>query len=218
MTEKDVHHEEIEQVKAFLSNNGRTLMAVVLLASVVAGVTILYRGHTKAVQSEVSALFYSAQTADDLQAIADNYPSSPFSAMALLKLAKMYYDQRDYGVAINKYSDFMLRFPNHEFVTAAVLGEAHCLEEMNETSQALDAYSRFIEKNKDHFLAPQAFDGKARCLKSLGKTDEARIVYENFIVSHPESKWIQFMEERLDRIKQDLENKITAGDKGETSS
>jgi tetratricopeptide (TPR) repeat protein len=130
----------------------------------------------------------------------ERHPSAPTTPLAVLKLAKGYYDSGNHDMALGKYDEFLKEFADHPFAPAAELGRVHCLEARAQLHEALEGYRSFAANRPDHFLAPQAILAQARCLEQLGQLAEARTVYEDFITSAGETMWRNRAEQLLETI------------------
>jgi tetratricopeptide (TPR) repeat protein len=195
-------HHELARVKAILRTHGlRTAIWIALALLIVVGGRV-YRGHKAQAKVNASAMLMSARTVQDLEALVEQYASTPSAPLAMLKLAKAYYDFGNYDLAFNRYVDFLERYPEHEMRGIAELGKLHGLEARGQTREALDGFERFVAANPGHFLEAQAVFGKARCLEQAGRKEEARVVYEDFIAARPDSGWATRAEEMLKTMDQ----------------
>jgi len=208
--EGDVQQDELQQVKRFIEEHGKTLAIAVCVALAVAVIPAVYRGYRKAKNEKASLMLSSRSEIRDLEAMVEKYSAVPAAALAVLKLAKAYYDTGDYDAALSRYEEFEKRYPEHPMRPAAGLGRVHCLEAKRWLDKALLGFIAFAEKYPDHFLTPQAIFGKGRCLVQRGRLAEAKAVYEDFIAANEDSVWLPRAEDLLESVNQKLES--PAGD------
>lgn len=156
-----------------------------------------YRGCGEKATERASMMLASARTLHDLDTLLGDYPSTPAAPLALLRLAKGYYDGGNYNLAMEKYSEFERKYPDHPMVRGAALGKIHCVEARGQWREAEAGFRAFAQDHPDHFLTPLALFGRARCLEAMNRFDEARVVYEDFIASRPDSPWTPRAEEAM---------------------
>jgi predicted negative regulator of RcsB-dependent stress response len=193
--------DELHELRNLIRERGLPVgIAVVLGLAVAVGITV-YRSHVAASRSQAAIKLSTARTARDLENVVTQHASTPTAPLAVLKLARSYFDSGNYDGAMAKYAEFKQQHPTHPMALAADLGRAHCLEAKGQMQEALTEFSGFVAGHPKHFLEPQAVFGKARCLEALGKRDEAKAVCEDFIVSNPKSGWVPYAEEQVDRLK-----------------
>ena len=205
---------ELAELKTAVQTHG--LRAAIWIAVVLLTVVGLrtYRGRRAAAKVDASAMLMSARTVQDLEALVEQYGSTPSAPLALLKLAKVYFDLSNYDLAFNRYTDFLETFPEHEMRGIAELGKLHCLEARGQIQEALEGFEHFLADQPGHFLEAQATFGRGRCLEQAGRKEEARVVYENFIAAHPDSGWTARAEEMLETMEQRAGFQATAASWG----
>ena len=156
-----------------------------------------YRTHKQNQREEAVAQLSAARTPQDLEALVSDYGDTPVIPLALLKLAKGYFDNGNYDMALTRYTEFEEKYTDHEMLPAAGLGRVHCLEARGQLQEALAGFEAFTTLHPGHFLQPEAVLGRGRCLEQLGRHDEARTVYEDFIAANPDNGWTPRAEELL---------------------
>ena len=150
---------ELQAAIDFLQRNGRILLFVTLLGlAFVLGVTG-YKWHVKKTIAQASIDLSGARGIQDLETVVERYAATPSAPMALLRLAKMYYDAGNYDMAASKYEEFEQKFPEHLMADAATLGKTMCREgkafDSNSAAQlehVLREFSDFATKHQKHFL------------------------------------------------------------------
>jgi tetratricopeptide (TPR) repeat protein len=183
-------HPELQALLDYVRTRGLNLLLPVGIAVVVVLGVFLYRHQTQSKLNRAAHLLNSVRTVNDLQDIINKYPKTPSAQLAMLMLAKAYYDSGNYGLADSTYAQFEAKYPAHSMALTAKLGRVHVLEAVGQTEQALAAFTDFAKQHAAHYLAPLALFGKARCLEQLGRAGEARAIYEDFIAVNPESAWV----------------------------
>jgi TolA-binding protein len=197
--------DELEQLRKFLHTHGMTLVIGICLLIAAIILPILYRNHIQKQTTEASEKLFTAKTTKDFEELISQYPSTPASPLADLKLAKMYFDSAKYDISLDKYLDFKEKYPQHELLEVAEMGRLHCMEAKAQLEDALAGFSLFAQKHPEHFLMPQAVLGQGRCMEQMGRNIEAKALYEDFIAKHPESAWSQRMEEVLQTVNKKIE-------------
>lgn len=200
--------DEFATIKDFSHKYGTWIITGMCIGLVIIAGTKLYRNNAKKHMESASKALMEARTSRDIEAIMENYGETPTAPLALLRLAKTYYDAENFDVAMNRYELFKTEYPEHEFLPIAELGEIHCIEAKQLLNEALQRFESFAVTYPDSFLKIQAVLGKARCLKDLGRISEARAVYEDLMVANPQGRWVSMIEDILDGM--DRENKTPA--------
>lgn len=202
---QNIPQDEFQELREFFRSYGKPVAAAACIILAVITALALYRIHTRTGIRQASLLLSSAQTLQDLETLVEQHPATPVAPLAVMKLAKVYFDSGNCDMALNKYVEFKLKFPEHQMAVAAELGRIHCMEAKGQLEDALMAFTAFSAKHPGHFLTPQAVFGQGRCLEQLGRYREAKALYEDFIAAHPESGWIPRTEELLASVTRKLE-------------
>lgn len=202
---QNMQQDEFQELKDVLRKQGKPIAVGLCIALAVTMSVVLYRNRTRAKVQQASHMLSSARTVQDLEAITMQHPSSAVAPLAMIKLAKAYYNAGKYDMALDKYIEFKLKFPDHQMAAAAELGRIHCLEAGGRLGEAYEAFTAFWADHPDDFLTSQAVFGRARCLEQLGRYREAKELYEGFIEAHPKSGWTSRAEELLGSVNRKLE-------------
>jgi len=183
----------------------------ILIAACIA--ILIYRFSGKSPNKEIATTekLFSARNAQDLELLVTENPSSEAAPLAMMKLAKVYFNAGNYDQAMGKYVEFKAKYPGHEWTAAAEIGTMHCLEARNQTEEALNGYTTFMSTQTNYFLFAQAVFGRARCLEQLGRHKEAIAVYEDFIAAHPKSAWALKAEDLMESLKKTTGQKKASG-------
>ncbi len=209
---KEEHHkhephlidEDMQRLKNFNETHGKTITTLLLIVLVAIIGFRFYTGQKAKKSAAASAALANVRSIQDLEAIVEKYKSLPSAPVIKLQLAKSYFDENNYDMAITTYNELKDAKSGGLVGIAALLGIANCLEARGQLEDALKQYDSFISDNTDSFLVPQAIMGKARTLDLLGKTTEAKEIIEEFIAANQDSDWIPPAEETLKLLKNKL--------------
>ena len=149
-----------------------------------------YKNYKQSTAMRASQMLMSSRSAEQLQQVINQYPSTPSAPIAMLTLAAEQFRAGQYDLAQLTYGQFKQQFPQHPMAAAADLGKAQCLEASGQIDQALAAYEAFAAANPAHFLTASAIFGKGRCLAQMGRYADAKAVYEDYVAANPESGWV----------------------------
>jgi tetratricopeptide (TPR) repeat protein len=192
--------EELESAKELLQRYAMPAVIGVGLA-LVALIAVNYVTTKKTSNAmDASSMLATASGPGDLEAIIKDYPNTATAPLAMLHLASVRYNDKDYVLAAETYSSFQEAYPEHAFAPAAALGQIHCDEAQGKLDTALAGYSQFNTDHADHFLRTQAVMGEGRTLEQLGRYEEAKSVYENYIASNPDAQGIDQIESVLEKV------------------
>ncbi len=189
---------EVQGLLQFMESRGVEITTVLVLVLLVLGGSVGYRNWSRRRLEDASLRYAGAQSVQDLDDLAAEYPKLPLSAAALLRSAKWHYEQGGYEPAMRRYEDFLQRFPEHPFTPAASLGLLQCQEAIGMVDAALAGYERFIENNPAHFLLPQAQLSLARVFERTGRQQEAIDIYETMAASYAGTGWEDFAIEKIE--------------------
>ncbi|MFC1498328.1 tol-pal system YbgF family protein [Verrucomicrobiota bacterium] len=203
--QQDIQHDELKDLKEFLLSHGKYMVTGVCVILVFILAVTFYKSRTSTRIKEASRAFDTAKTVQDLESLESKYPSAQTTPLAMMRLAKIYFDTGNYELALYKYGEIKQKFPDHQAADSAELGRIHCMEAKNQLEEAAASFSEFSASHTNHFLRPQAIFGEARCLVQLGRYEHARTLYEDFIAAYPKSQWLPMAEELLDSVNQKSE-------------
>lgn len=208
------HHQndELADIREFQEKYGKQTLTLLLVLAIGFSGYQFIKTHKQHNIAEASAKLGSAKSIPDLEAIVANYSKTKSAQMALISLAKQYFDKSNYEVAFTKYEDFIRDYPKSRLIDTAKLGRIFCIEARRNDAamqEAAKAYAKFSKENPDSFLTPQAIFGQARCLEQLGKLEKARIIYEDFIANKTNSPWLPIAEDNLKQLTRKIANKST---------
>jgi len=198
----ELEQHEVKQVLNFLKHYGK-LIGIGLLVAVV---TILAsRGFARQKTEKLAQaeeLLASALSPQQLEEVVDRYGSTPAAPVALLNLAKNYFNEGDFFQARAQYDRFLKDYKKHELRPVAEFGLASCSEADGDFDGAMALFSAFIEAHDTDYLQPLATIGLARSMEQAGHPDDARIALEDFLTENPDSRWIGQAKNRLEQLGQ----------------
>lgn len=200
------HTDELLLLKSFLDNYGKPALTAVIVVVILVGGFRYYqkRANTLAVESELRLA--SARTITDLESVVADCAKTDVAPRALLALAKLYFDNASFEIALSKYDQFIMDYPEYPLVNGATLGRLLCIEARGDSlslEEASMGFTSFLQEHPNHYLAPQAAFGKARCLVAMDSSDQARAIYQSVIDDRPETIWSYRAEELMDALDRD---------------
>ena len=227
--EKITPPDELMELQDWWQKNGNTVstvMFVVAVAILGSFVVRLWQGHREKVADQASYDAANARTIEAFEKVAADYPSTGDAPVALLKSATMYCQSgktSDYGLANDKYKEFLSRYPKHALAPVARLGVAFTAEAQGEYADAAAIYREHLAAHgvpdilseetdgdaKDSlgdgdYLNPVALLGLGRCLVLQGDKSSARTIFDQISAGYANTTWGELAltaSEHLDRIK-----------------
>ncbi len=188
---QELEQQEVKEVLTFLKKFAKpTLITVIVIFALVMANGVFKNQRLKKEVMADTALI-NAQSPEDLQAIIDDYASTPSEPFALMGLAREKFNEGKIDEAEALYTRFAKKHGGHELAAQAELNLISCKEAKGQPEEASRLYGEFAKANEGSHLVPSAMMSQARCLETLGKLDEAQIVYEDLIAAFPESSWAQ---------------------------
>jgi TolA-binding protein len=187
-----LEQQEVKEVLVFLQKYAKPAATAFVLICVFVLVNRFFKTQRLNKEAKADAALLQAQSAEDLQAVIDEYASTPSAPLALMELAKNKFNSGRIGEAEELFNTFVKQYKKHSLAIQAELNLITCKEVQGQLSDAHLLYDTFADKYSDNtFVAPIAFTGKARCLEALGQLDEAQLVYEDIVVNYPDSTWAE---------------------------
>jgi TolA-binding protein len=195
-----LEQQEVKEVLVFIQKYSKPVLITVIAISAVVLVDRFFKSKRYQKEARADAALAQANTVEDLQAVIDEYGSTPAAPLALMNLAREKFNAGQIEDAEDLYNRFLKKHKNHELAEQAELNRISCLEAKGQLGDAHLLYGEFQKKNKDSFLAPMALLNKARCLENLGELVEAKQVYEDMITYYPGTGWAQTAETKLQLV------------------
>ena len=200
LKQQEFEQQEVTEVLAFLKKYIKpAVIAIVGICALVLANGFFKNQRLNKEALADSALMY-AQSAEDLQAIVDDYASTPAEPFALMGLAREKFNEGKIDEAEALYTSFTKKHGSHELAAQAKLNLISCKEAKGQQDEASRLYGEFAKGNEGSYLVPSAMMSQARCLEALGRFDEAQIVYEDIIADFPESSWTQLADGSLKTV------------------
>lgn len=196
---------EVQEVLGFLKRYGKLIGTGVLAAALTVIGSQVYAHHKAARIAEAEQKLMSAQTPQQLEDLISKYKSTPTAPVALLDLAKTYFNQGETAKAREKYELFLKKYSRHEMRPVAELGLAYCTEADGDFSAAAAQFGEFARQNSTSYLYPQAILSLARCQEQAGQIDQARIVLEDFLTENSGSLWAGQVEGALKQLNESVQ-------------
>ena len=111
----------------------------------------------------------------DFQTIKDEYPFSPYTLLAELKIADSHYNREEYAEAIYQYEDFIKLHPRNEAVPYALfqIGMSYFKQmrsidrDQDTTRKAVAEFQRLIRTHPDSPFRVRAENRLSICLQNL---------------------------------------------------
>jgi len=191
---------EVQEVVGFLKRYSK-LIGTGILAAAVTVITSSGIAHYKAsrlVKAEQALM--SARSPQQLEEVVTQYGSTPSAPVALLDLAKTYFNLGETAQARVQYERFLKKYKKHDLRPVAELGLAYCTEADGDFNGAAAQFAAFAEKHAANYLHPQAILSVARCMEQAGQIDEARIVLEDFLAESAGTAWAGSAEGALKQL------------------
>jgi TolA-binding protein len=180
---------EVKEVLVFFKKYAKPAAIVLALACIFILVDKSLKSSRFKKEAKADAALMTAFDIGALQAVLDNYPSTPSGPLALMELAKEQFNAGQVDVAEALYSRFSKDYEGHELADQASLNLITCKMAKGQYADAHRLYGEFAQMHADSYLTPAALMGQARCLESLGQLEEAQIAYEDVIVNYPNTVW-----------------------------
>lgn len=195
-----LEQQEVKEVLVFFRKYAKpaVIAVVAVCVFVLADKFLKAQRHKKEATADTALM--EARNAEDLQAIVDDYASTPTGPLALMELARDKFNAGQFDEAEELYTRFTKKHSGHELAAQAELNLITCKEAKSQFGEAHLLYGEFAKKHADSFLAPSAKLGQARCLEALNELNEAQIAYEDIIVNYPETSWSRIAEANLKTV------------------
>lgn len=198
--QQDLEQHEVQEVLRFLKRYGKLIGIGVLAAAATVLISSGIGAWRARRTAEAEQRLMQAQTAQQIEAVVNEYSSTPAAPIALLELAKQHGNAGRIAEARQAYSRFLNDYKDHELRATAEFGLAFCTEADGNSAAAADQYRAFADTHTASHLYAPARIGTARCLAQAGQTDQARIILEDFLAEAPGSAWSERAETLLQRL------------------
>lgn len=166
----------------------KKILPVLTLVLVITAVYLWKQGKDSGLRSEVTQAYTMAQSADDLEAVAQAYPDQPEAPLALLQSAALRFNAREFEAAQTLYSSFLSLFPRHPLRENAEWGLWMCTEQLGDLDSALNGFKSVKE---EALLYPQALLAQARIQEKQNNLQAALDLYQTIKETFPETPWFE---------------------------
>jgi predicted negative regulator of RcsB-dependent stress response len=197
---QELEEHEVKEVLGFLKRYGKLIGAGILAAALTVVGSRVYANHKASRMAKAEKALMAAQTPQELENLVNEYSSTPTAPVALLDLAKTYFNDGDTAKARAQYERFLKKYKKHEMEPIAELGLAYCTEADGDFDGAATQFADFAKKYSTSYLHPQAILSVARCMQQANRADEARIVLEDFLAENGGSAWAGTAQNELQSI------------------
>ena len=186
------------------SINWRLIVYPVLavLVIVVGGLGYYYYVQDQRLQLEgtARAALLQAKTPEELNKVADQYPTTTQATLALINAASISFTKHDYAGAIADYQRIVQNpATDPELLDSAQLGLASCQEANGKTADAASTYTQVGDRGAKSPFAPFAYLAAARIYEGKGDKDNERRILMEAASLDPDS---QFVKEAQFKLKQ----------------
>ena len=175
--------EQIENLRQWLSENGRSILTGLLLGLAVVAGLWYWRPYRDRQLAEASTVYAQLQDAVDLQqrdqalqlaTKLDGYWRTPYTAQAALALARMYMDADEPEPAAEQLQKVISSSRDDVLVEIARLR----LARVRLYQQQADTALTVLGKDSPPKFAPLYHEVRGDALRALGRSEEARSEYE----------------------------------------
>jgi len=198
--EHELESHEVKQVLVFLKHYGK-IIGIGMLAAII--VMLSSRGCSQQSASKRArgeGLLVAARSAQQFEEIIDRFGSTPAAPVALLGLAKTFFNNGDYFQARAEYERFFKKYKKSELRPLAEFGMASCSNADGDFGGAIEQFKAFVDIYSGHYLQSPATLALADSLKQANRLDEARIVLEDFLAGAANSQWSAQAENALQQL------------------
>ena len=197
LKKQSLEQQEVKEVLTFITKYAKPVAIVVIAVCAFFLVDRYFKSSRLQKEIEADSALLQAASADDYQAILDDYGSTPSAPLALMGLARQTFNAGQYDEADALYGKFIKKYDQHEMTIQAEYNQITCREAQGQIGDAHLLYGEFVNNHRDSYLAPLAMIAQARCLESLSLLADAKQVYEDLVFSYPGSSWAQMTEANL---------------------
>jgi tetratricopeptide (TPR) repeat protein len=195
---------DIFQLAAWAQANRKQLITVAIVIAVIGLGIGLYIWHGNAREAAANDALAAIKPAarmpgvaplpvppDAYLKVANDYPSTPAAARALLMAGAGYFEAGKFQDAESLFTRFMQDFADYPLSSQAQFGIAACLEAEGKTNEAATHYKEFRERHPTDSSWPQATSALARLYDEQGKPDQALKLYQELVNKRNNDTWSQ---------------------------
>ncbi len=130
-------------------------------------------------------------------------PTAPASSPEkdLYNSAMALFQKGDHAAALQKFKEFVSRYPTSELMDNALFWTGECYLMMGSYQEAINSYQEVLDRFPKGNKAPHALLKQGAAFEKLGDTTAARILYERVLQQYPKSPQAQVAKQWLERLK-----------------
>lgn len=197
---QELEKHEVKEVLGFLTRYGKLIGTGVLAATVTVIASMGIANYKASRLAKAEQALMNAKTPQQLEEVVSKYGSTPSAPVALLDMAKTFFNMGDYAQARAQYERFLKKYSQHDLRSTAELGLIYCTEADGDFNGAAAQFAGFAKKHSNNYLHPVAVLSVARCMEQAGRKDEARVVLEDFLTQNAGTAWAGSAENALKQL------------------
>lgn len=165
--------DELLPVVEWWERDGKQTLAILAVAAVLAGCWFGVKSWRQSRIDAAGDAFLNAESVEELEAAVASFGSSKAGPALRMRLAKAYYDARNYESALFAYGELQNNAPKG-FEDLPYLGAAECLEALERYDEALKAFDSFVTERPASPFVFEARLGYVRVLAQSGDREGAQ--------------------------------------------
>lgn len=186
--------DELLPVVEWWERDGKQTLAILAVAAVLVGCWFGVKGWRQARINAAGDALMNAESVEELEAAVASFGSSKSGPALRLRLAKAYYDARNYESASIAYGELQGNAPEG-FEDLPYLGAAECLEALERYDEALKAFDAFVEERP---ASPFVFEARLGAVRVLAQSGDREGAQKRIAAMKDEFKDDTTATERLD--------------------
>lgn len=160
--------DELLPVVEWWEKDGKQTLAIVGVAAVLVAGWYGVKGWRAARVAAAGDALMNAESVEELEAAVAGYGSSKAGPALRLRLAKAYFDARNFESAALAYAELQGKAPEG-FDDVPYLGSAQCLEALERFDEAVKAFDAFAEERP---ASPFVFEARLGAVRSLAQSGD----------------------------------------------
>lgn len=136
-----------------------------------------------------------------------SYPRTQSARWADTRIAKCYFELRDYEEALNKYNEVLDKTRNKNDRDSLLLQKGAVLESLGKYDEALETYNNIELRPATQHLSGIVMLATGRCYEQLGEYEKARDSYESITQLDENSPWRTEIEKRKEAVNKQIKTR-----------
>jgi tetratricopeptide (TPR) repeat protein len=132
------------------------------------------------------------------------YPRSKSAKWARIRIAKCYFELRDFENALSKYEEALAATSNKAQRDSILLQKGAVLESLGKYEEALENYNSIELRPATKHLSGIIMLATGRCYEQLGELEKARDSYESITQLDDNSPWRTEIEKRKEAVSKQI--------------